>query len=293
MAKKVVKKAGKAKIKKKWVPILAPKSFNNQTLGETHVASPEAAIGKTINANLMHLTGDMRKQGIEIRFDVVKVQDGKALTAVTGYELLPANLKRIVRRGRTKIADSFITRTATKRRVRIKPLIITTSHTSARTCTAIRHAVRAKLKELAGGMSFEKLVQELIGFKIQRAIKDAATPIHPIKTAEIRVCTLLPEGSSEKREIIADYRDEDFVEVKRAPAKAEAQVATQDEKPDEKSEDSPAETAAEEQPAAESAKTKKVGKEKKAEEKPAETPAKKEEPSQPPEEAPEETNTSA
>ncbi len=245
MAKKVVKKAGKAKIKKKWVPVLAPKSFNSQQLGETYVASPEDALGKTVTANLMNLSGDMRKQGIEIRFDVVKVQEGKALTAVTGYELLPSNMKRLVRRGRSKVADSFITRTATKRRVRIKPLIITTSRASARVCTAIRLAVRAKLKELVGSMSFEKLIQELIGFRIQRALKEAAAPIHPIKTAEIRVCVLLPEGSSGKQ-VVPDYREEDFVEVKRAaPERTEPEESAAEAPPDAEQE-KPAAEAAEE-----------------------------------------------
>lgn len=228
MAKKVVKKAGKAKVKKKWVPVFAPKSFNGVSLGETHVGDPNAAIGKTIRANLMHIAGDMRKQGIEIRFDIVKVADGRAETAVTGYELLPTSMKRIVRRGRSKVADSFVTRTATKRRIRIKPVVITTNPASLSAERSIRLAVRERLKEHLGSMSFDKIVQELINFKLQRVIKEAAQKTHPIKTAEVRACLLLPEGTSERRTIEADYRDEDFVEVKEAsdapkerPVKAE------------------------------------------------------------------------
>lgn len=209
-----VKKAGKAKVKKKWVELRAPKSFNSVDLGHTHVAASEGAIGKNITVNLMNLTGDMRKQNIQITFHVTNVQDGKGVTAVTGYELLPGSLKRIVRRGRTKVADSFITRTATGRRVRIKPLLVTMNPASASAASSIRQAVRERLKEYLKQVSYERLVQDLINFKVQRVAKEAAQKAHPIKTAEIRACFLIPEGTSDDRKVTGDYRDEDFVEVK-------------------------------------------------------------------------------
>ena|GEM_PF-876774 len=219
--KKGVKKAGKAKGKKKWVPIFAPKSFDGIPLGETHVENADSAVGKSITANLMNLTGDMRKQGVEIRFDVVKVQEGKAYCAVTGYELLPSMMKRIVRRGRSKVSDSFIVRTATGRLVRIKPIIITANHASGGACTAMRLATRQRIKQLIKSMSFDRLVQDLINFKVQRAVKDEVNKTHPVKGVEIKACFLLPEGTSEKREIREDSREEDFVEVKEASPETE------------------------------------------------------------------------
>jgi len=240
MAKESKKKA----VKKKWLPIIGPKSFENVPLGETHVADPQRAIGKTVNANLMNLTGDMRKQGIEIRFDIVKVQDGKAHAAVTGYELLPSQMKRLVRRGRAKVADSFVARTATGRLVRIKPIVLTANPASIGAQTAIRLAAREKLRQLAGSMSFDRLVQDLIGFKVQRAVKDEVNKHHPIKTAEIKACILLPEGTSERREVREDTRDEDFVEVKEGD---EGETAAPSEEADEEG-DTDAEDAAEETP---------------------------------------------
>lgn len=224
--KKVIKKATKAKAKKHWVPLLAPKSFSNANLGDSHVAENENIVGKSITVNLMNLTGDMRKQGVEIRFDILKLEEGKGHTAVTGYELLPSNLKRIIRRGRSKIADSFLVKTGTGRIVRIKPIVITINHASNAACTAIRQVIRARSKELLAATSFDKLVQELIAFKMQRALKDAAGKIHPVKSVEIKSCTLLPIGAAEGKQVSEDTRTEDFVEVVEKPkvqAKPEAE----------------------------------------------------------------------
>jgi len=225
--KTAVKKAGKTKAKKKWAQIIAPKSFNNAVLGESYVENAEKLVGKSITVNLMNLIGDMRAQGVEIRFDVIKAAEGKGHAAVTGYEVLPSNLKRLVRRGRTKIGDSFVVRTATGRLVRIKPVLITANPASSGAATMIRKAVRDKAKQIVATLSFDKLIQDLIQFKVQRSLKDVANKVHPIKTVEIRMCILLPEGTSERREIREDSRSEDFVEVLPEQA-AEAETKTED-----------------------------------------------------------------
>ena len=209
---KVVKKTAKIKAKKKWVQILAPRSYDYTPLGETNVEDGARALGKSITVNLMNLSGDMRKQSIEIRFDIIKIHEGKAHTAATAYDLVPSALKRIVRRGRAKISDSFIVKTATGRLVRIKPIVITANAASNGACTEIRLAARERIKQIVAGMSFDRLVHELIEYRLQRVVKDAVEKTHPVKSVEVKSCILLPEG--EKREIREDTRDEDFITVK-------------------------------------------------------------------------------
>ncbi len=197
---KAVKKATRSKAKKRWFPIVGPRSFDNVPLGESHVESAERLIGKSITVNLMHLTNDMRNQGIEIRFDIVKVQDGKGIAAVGGYEVLPSHLKRVVRRGRSKVADSFIVRVGKERLVRIKPMVFTANRASKGAQRAIRLAMREKIKEVLAETTFERLIQELIGFKLQRTLKDVAGKLHPIKSVEIKACRLLPSDVEVREE---------------------------------------------------------------------------------------------
>ena len=94
------KKKGQVKTKKKrWLPVVAPKIFNNSVLGETHISETGQAETKKITLNLMTVMNDMRKQGYVVRFKVVKVTEGKALTALTAFSMTPSAVKRRVERG--------------------------------------------------------------------------------------------------------------------------------------------------------------------------------------------------
>ncbi len=244
--RKIIKKATKAKAKKHWFPLVGPKSFDNASLGESHVDTVDKLVGKSITVNLMHLTNDMRNQGIEIRFDVVKVQDGKGLTAVTSYEVLPSHMKRVVRRGRSKIMDSFIVRCGKDCLVRIKPMVFTANRASKGAKSAIRLAVRQRIKELLAQTTFDRLVQDLIGYKLQRALKDVAVKSHPIKSVEIKACTLLPgdvEVREEDGEIILEKPDEEADGTDLAADDAEEDAAEDVEQNDDEAENDAEEAA--------------------------------------------------
>ena len=78
-------------IKKEWYPILAPKIFHNEVLGETPVYDTQQMIGKTITKNLMNLTNDVKRQNINIGFKIVGVQNGKAITDIVGYYMVQSS----------------------------------------------------------------------------------------------------------------------------------------------------------------------------------------------------------
>ncbi|PIN73801.1 hypothetical protein COV22_01385, partial [Candidatus Woesearchaeota archaeon CG10_big_fil_rev_8_21_14_0_10_47_5] len=85
------------KKKKKWITILAPKLFGG-VLGESCVTESSEAMSKTVNANLMSLTNDIKHQAINIKFKVTEIVGDKAATEPVSYEFSPAAIKRIVRR---------------------------------------------------------------------------------------------------------------------------------------------------------------------------------------------------
>jgi len=58
MAKGAVKTVIK---KKKWVPIQAPKLFNEQIIGESLVGEAQELVGRRATVSLMTLTGDPQK----------------------------------------------------------------------------------------------------------------------------------------------------------------------------------------------------------------------------------------
>jgi ribosomal protein S3AE len=183
----MAEKQVKTKIKKKhWAQILAPKSFDNAILGETHITEKEEMLTKSISANLMTLTDDPRKQGYNVRFDVKEVKEGKAYTQVIALNMTPSAVKRLIRRGRDKVEDSFTVRIGGGRLVRIKPVLVTNTKCSKAAQTEIRLLVRKRLREQFAKMRFDDIIKEIVEMKVQRALKDLCTKTHPIRSADIR-----------------------------------------------------------------------------------------------------------
>ena len=210
--------------KKKWVPVYAPKIFNNAFLGETHVSEDEQVTKKSVGLNLGTVLGDMRKQAYFATFEIISLKEGKAQAALVGVRMTPSGTKRLIRRGRTKIEDSFLARLKNKEVVRVKPLVVTINTCSKNTQTAVRMSIRAKVKELLADASFDSFANEVISNKIQRVLKGVAGEHHPVRTADIKALMLLPKsrGSLASSQEIADEEpaDEKTKESSDAPKKA-------------------------------------------------------------------------
>ncbi len=134
--------------KKKWYSIMAPRILGGRMLGESLVSDSADLKGRTITANLMNVLGEPKKQSINIQFLINRVKEGQALTEIIKYELSQSYIKRQIRRGRSKIEDSFLSKTADNKRVRIKPMVITNGKVFKSVETKIRLALRGYLKEL-------------------------------------------------------------------------------------------------------------------------------------------------
>ncbi len=185
--KKTIIKKGK----KKWAPIYAPAMFGEALLGESHVFETSDLNGKYLTANLSTITKNMRKQNANIQFKVIGVEDGKGKTEVVGYNMINSALKRLVRRGRDKVADSFISKTSDKRILRIKPLIVTVNHTTKLIQSACRLEARKIIREYVVKTNVEGTVQAIVEGKLQKIIKDSLKKIFPIKSVDIRMAKLV------------------------------------------------------------------------------------------------------
>ncbi len=113
--------------KKRWITILAPKILNERPIGESYVADPGLLIGRVISCNLMTLTNDMKTQNITMKFIVCEIKDAKAHTKPVGYSLNQTYLKRMMRRGKNRIDESYHLKTADNKRIRIKLFLLTNS----------------------------------------------------------------------------------------------------------------------------------------------------------------------
>lgn len=195
----VEKKAIKTKIKKKgWVKIIAPKLFHEKLIGESFVALPSNLIGRSVSINLFALTGDIKKQNYTGFFKVTELSGGVAKTLLNSLEMNSVAVKRLVRKGRNKIDDSFIVETSLKGKVRIKPVIVTLAKTSKGIQSILRMKVREKLKELASKYTFEDFINEIFNTNIQRVVKGEIKKIFPLKSIDIRAIKLISSETEKK-----------------------------------------------------------------------------------------------
>lgn len=213
---------GKTK-KRVWMTIQAPAIFGKRQLGETLVEEPEQAIGRTINTNLMTLTDDIKKQNLNVLLKIDHVTDGDAYSRVIGYELVPASIKRNVRRSRDRIDISFPITSKDGKTVRIKCLFVTTNNAHRSTLTAIRHHAVAWAGKYVSEISYDELVNDLIGGKLQRTLKNNLKAIYPLKACEVRVMKLISEDPTKivKPAVIVEKQ----LDMEKKPAKRKRKEA--------------------------------------------------------------------
>ena len=181
-------------LKKHWYPIRATKAFDSTFLGESYVASPSMLLNRHLTMNLANLTGDIKQQGISLRFVISEVSDEAGIASVISYEASPSQLRRLVRRGVEILNDSISCTTADNRKVRVKPFAVTKTQTSKRKLTVMRVYLRKALKDEVGKHNFDELIRSVVGNKLQVSLKEGLKKIYPVRALEIRKFELTESG---------------------------------------------------------------------------------------------------
>lgn len=229
------------KKKKVWLGIQAPEFMGHTILGESNVYEKEELIGKTLCLNLATITNDMKKQNINVTFKVVGVHEGKGQTELVNYVLVSSYVKRLVRRSREKVEDSFLAKTKDGKVVRVKPIAITNADTYNSIVTKIRLGMKTLIKNALKEKTFNEFVNDLMNMKFQKEMKDKLNKIYPLKYVDVRQILLEEKGKVKEEnlseELIFKPSKEEEVED------SEEEKATESEESE--NEDSDAETTEE------------------------------------------------
>lgn len=184
--------------KKKWYQIVAPQMFRNQVIGESLVTEGSLLIGRSISANLMSLTNDMKKQNVNVQFYINEIHNNQAKTVIKSYDLIPASIKRLVRRNRNKVDDSFVIKSKEGVSMRIKPLMTTRSRCSNSVTTDIRQLTREFLTEYASKVDYTNFFNDVVFNKVQKNLKHALNKVYPMKIVDIKSVKLVTSGKDVK-----------------------------------------------------------------------------------------------
>lgn len=220
--------------KKKWFSIIAPPIFREALVGEILLYESGDMKGRCITANMMNLTNNPRNQSINIKFRIHDVKEGKGVTQVLGAEMNPGSIKRLMRRGRTKIEDSFVVQTSDRKLVRIKPVIITNSGEKQSVTALIRKVLRSSVAKLAIKITYDQLVEEIMGFKLQRHLGEQSSKVTRIRNSEIKAFYLVErEGvrpiSPNQQIELPKKEEENFEETETAePSQSEEDTETEE-----------------------------------------------------------------
>lgn len=227
------------KIKKKnWHEMVAPALFNKQSLGEMYVSEPQKAVGRIVTANLMSLTNDPKRQHINIKLKLSSFQDNKFFTEVSSYQMSPSSLKRFVRRGRDRVDDSVLFKTADNKIIRVKTLFLTAANTKKSVRTQLRRESRGILFDYLSKRTYDAIISDLISYKIQSQLRNQLKKIYPLKTTEVRVLEIARgkikyEPKREPRRERKQEEAEDFEETdageEEKPQKAKSKKTKEEE----------------------------------------------------------------
>ena len=180
------KKQDKDKKKKKWVPIVAAKEFNNMEIGETYVEDPNNSIGRTVTINLMALTRDPKKQSNNVTFKITEFKNNVLHTELISISLQTAQLKRTTRKDKTKIEDSFIVDTKDNIKVRFKPILLTKAVTSKSNLSGLRKLTREIVAKHSKNMFYSQFIGDVIFVNIQKAIRNDTKQFYPLASCIIK-----------------------------------------------------------------------------------------------------------
>jgi small subunit ribosomal protein S3Ae len=176
---------------KNWYKVLAPPAFNNAVLAETLADEGDKLRGRTLEVPLNDLTGDMKQMHIKLNFQVAEVVDYNAKTAYVGHTMTSDYIRRLTRRGNSKIPAVFDLRTKDGSRVRVKPFAVTDRRCQTTQAQEIRRIMGVLLTESAEKNNLSGFLADvLLGDLTNRMFKEARK-VHPLRRIEIAKSEIL------------------------------------------------------------------------------------------------------
>lgn len=152
-------------------------------LGDILAKSPEKLVGKSVKVDLSALA---RGKLGEVTGRIIEIKEDSVFTEPTKIKLYPSYVKRFVRRGVSKIDESFLTDSSDNKKVRVKPTLITRKKVKRSVETALIKETRDFLTKLFASQKVEEIFNGIISGEIQKKLSKKLKKIYPLSFCEIR-----------------------------------------------------------------------------------------------------------
>ncbi len=192
MAKKVITKKARISVaKKRWYQIQAPKIFNEVVFAETLAQEPESLVGRSVRANISNVLRMGKKQSGELLFRIIEVKGSICYTKLEGMEVLPPHVKRIVKRARSRVDDSFVVETKDGIKVRLKPMILVKDKVQHGVLTSLRKGTQDFFGRIAQETEYDEFISRILMGELYKDVKSELKKIFPVIAVEMRAFTRL------------------------------------------------------------------------------------------------------
>ncbi|RLF35073.1 MAG: hypothetical protein DRM99_05350, partial [Thermoplasmata archaeon] len=158
-------------------------SLTKEEVASIFTSDPKELIGRVIKINLSNLA---RGKLGEVTCKIKEIKEEKILAEPSKIKLYPSYIKRFIRRGITKIDESFLIETSEKNKVRVKPTIITRKKVKGGVETALRKELKLFLTKLFAAQKTDEIFLDTIKGEIQKKLSKKLKRIYPLSFCEIR-----------------------------------------------------------------------------------------------------------
>ncbi len=193
-------------------------------LGKSYVLNAEQLMDKPVKVNLMELTGDMKNQNINLGFRVMAVKNNEGFAEIWSYELMPAHIRKMVRRKRDKLDDSFVLETKEKMKLIVKPMLLTNTPTTSSVQRDLRREMRNLMIRMFKSLDYEDIIRNIILRKIQNSLIKELNLVTPIRACEIKTLQRISDKSVARYKVLELTKEPKKTKEELEDAAAEAQA---------------------------------------------------------------------
>ena len=171
---------------KTWFTVVAPKFFEEKSLGETPADEAKKVMFRVVEAPLINLTNDMSKFYIKMKFRVIKVEDTKAYTEFAGLECLRDYISRMIRRGIERIDTRQVLETKDGRKIIVKTITITNRRVTRGVGKTIRKFVEEKIEKYVKSNKLDGFLESILNDSLKNEIMKEGSKIYPLRDFIVR-----------------------------------------------------------------------------------------------------------
>ncbi|MEE9379107.1 MAG: hypothetical protein V3V33_13840 [Candidatus Lokiarchaeia archaeon] len=222
MSSKARKKKPKVKkvkwADKKWITCVAPRSFNNNEIGEI-IGLEDTIDGRIVENLLYDFTGKYSDISLKLIFKVnnVNFKNGRADTIFFGHQYTSDYIRSLIGRGNSKIQTIKNLTTKDGYIFRVTGICTTIKRARSSQIDLIRKIMDEVLHEFASSYNHEKFIKAMISQELDNQIQRVAKTIYPLSNSVIIKSKLvsIPEGGEDK-EVPDDQFEIVEVDIKRS-----------------------------------------------------------------------------